>query len=97
MNTSKTCTLKILNKSYDIKCPEAEVSNLLLAAEKLNNQIANIRKKSKHDNFHTLLLAALDISHELIVMNNQQIQVTQFINSLESKINKMVHEEIDSL
>ncbi|KTD42887.1 cell division protein ZapA [Legionella parisiensis] len=95
MTQMKSCTVKLLNKTYEIKCPEGEEPNLLLAVQKLNNQIMINKKKSKQlDNFQTLLLAALDISHELILCKNkqahQQHQVTQFINSLENKINKMV-------
>ncbi|HAU0514905.1 TPA: cell division protein ZapA, partial [Legionella pneumophila] len=46
-------------------------------------------------------LAALDIGHELIVCKNEQeqqrLQVTQFISSLENKINKaVVGSEMDS-
>jgi cell division protein ZapA len=100
MTQMKTCTIKLLEKSYEIKCPEGEEANLLLAAQKLNNQIMINKKKAKHlDNFHTLLLSALDISHELVLCKSQQAQqhhqVTQFISSLESKINKMVNGEVE--
>ncbi|MCW8399173.1 cell division protein ZapA [Legionella sp. PATHC038] len=99
MTQMKSCTVKLLNKTYEIKCPEGEEPNLLLAVQKLNHQIMMNKKKSKQlDNFQALLLAALDISHELILCKNkqaqQQHQVTQFINSLENKINKMVGGEM---
>jgi cell division protein ZapA len=95
MTTIKTCSIKLLNKSYEIKCPEAEEANLLLAAAKLNEKMLNNKNKFKQlDDFHTLLLAALDVGHELILCKNEQQQqrhqVTQFITSLESKINKAV-------
>lgn len=100
MTQTKSCTIKLLNKSYEIKCPEGEEANLVLAAQKLNNQIMINKKKAKHlDDFHTLLLSALDISHELVLCKSQQAQqhhqVTQFITSLEHKINKMVHGELE--
>ncbi|MBI2785561.1 MAG: cell division protein ZapA [Legionella longbeachae] len=100
MNQMKLCTIKLLNNIYEIKCPESEEANLLLAAQKLNNQISINKSKSKQlDNFQALLLAALDISHELVLCKNkhahQQHQVTQFINSLENKINKMVGGEME--
>ena len=102
MNNIKSCTIKLLNKSYEIKCPEGEESNLLLAAQKLSEQMGvNKAKFKKLDNYQTLLLAALDISHELIIsqndQENQRLQVTQFITSLESKINKAVVGEADIL
>jgi len=95
MTNLKTCTIKILNKSYQIKCPESEEANLILAAAKLNEKITTQKSKFKYlDNMQTLLLAALDIGHELIICKNEQEQqrnqVNQFISSLESKINKTV-------
>lgn len=95
MTNIKTCTIKILNKAYQVKCPESEEANLLLAADKLNEKIVNNKHKYKQlDNFQTLLLAALDVGHELIICKNEQEQqrhqVNQFITSLESKINKTV-------
>ncbi|MDR3503975.1 MAG: cell division protein ZapA [Legionella sp.] len=100
MTQTKSCSIKLLNKSYEIKCPEGEEANLVLAAQKLNNQIMLNKKKTKQlDDFHTLLLAALDISHELVMCKSEQAQqhhqVTQFITSLEHKINKMVNGEIE--
>lgn len=99
MTHIKTCSIKLLNTTYEIKCPEGEEANLHLAVQKLNNQILVNKKKSKQlDNLHVLLLAALDISHELILCKNkqayQQHQVSQFITSLENKINKMVDGEL---
>ncbi|CAM4386627.1 MAG: Cell division protein ZapA [Legionella sp.] len=100
MTQTKSCSIKLLNKSYEIKCPDGEEANLVLAAQKLNNQIMLNKKKAKQlDDFHTLLLAALDISHELVMCKSEQAQqhhqVTQFITSLEHKINKMVNGEIE--
>ncbi|MFA5960662.1 MAG: cell division protein ZapA [Tatlockia sp.] len=96
MSNSKTCSVKLLNKTYEIKCPEKETVNLQQAAEKLNEQLIQTKKKFKHlDAFQTLLLAALHVSHELITCQHQQKQqqeqVTQFINSLENKIHQVVH------
>ena len=95
MTNIKTCTIKLMNKAYQIKCPEHEESNLLLAADKLNEKIAQTKNKFKNlDNYQTLLMAALDVGHELICCKNEQEQqrhqVNQFITSLESKINKTV-------
>ncbi|MFA6302749.1 MAG: cell division protein ZapA [Legionella sp.] len=102
MTTIKTCKIKVLNKAYEIKCPEAEEANLLLAVKKLNAQLLiNKGKFKKNDNYQTLLLSALDIAHELIISNSKQEkqrnQVSQFISSLENKINHMVSGEIESI
>lgn len=102
MTNIKSCKVKLLNKSYEIKCPEGEEDNLLLAAQRLNEQMqTNKNKFEKLDNFQNLLLAALDIGHELIICKNEQeqqrLQVTQFITSLESRINKAVGGEVESI
>lgn len=95
MTTSNTCTIRLLNKTYDIKCPHEETDNLNLAAQKLNEQLHATRKKFQSlDAYQILLLSALTISHELIASLKQQEQqrkqVTHFISSLETKINHVV-------
>jgi cell division protein ZapA len=102
MTHIKTCMVKILNKSYEIRCPETEEANLSLAADKLSEHILANRAKSKSlDQFQILLLAALEISHELIICKQEQEQhqhhVTQFISSLEHKISKVVGKDIDTM
>lgn len=96
MTNSKSCSIKLMNKSYEIKCPDAEVENLQQAADKLNEYLIQNKKKFKQlDEFQTLLLAALNVSHELInsqkQLEQQKLHVTQFINSLENKIHQVVH------
>lgn len=93
MTTSKPCSIKLLNKIYEIKCPETETNNLQLAADKLNEQLLLNKKKFKQlDDFQNLLLAALHVSHELISckkhQEQQRHQVSQFINSLENNIHQ---------
>ena len=91
MTTSQFSTIRILNKSYKIKCPDAEVGNLQLAAEKLSSQLLKKKSASKKlDDYQALLMAALHISHELVMCEHQQIQqreqLAQFINTLESAV-----------
>jgi len=85
---STTCTVKLLNKTYDIKCPIGEETNLQLAADKLNSHLAANKKKVKGlDDFQQLLLAALHVSHELVTCKiqheKQREHVTKFIHSFE--------------
>lgn len=98
MTTSNTCTIQLLKKTYEIKCPKEEAENLQAAAQKLNDQLLANKKKFKSlDEFQTLLLAALTISHELVVCIKQQEQqrnqVSQFINALETNIDSVVRSE----
>ena len=99
MATTKSCTIRLLNKSYEIKCPEDETDNLQQAAQKLNQILLEKRSEFKQLNEHgVMLLAALQLSHELITTNSekeqQQRQLSQFINTLESKINLAAGEEV---
>lgn len=96
MTTTKSCPIKLFNKTYDIKCPEHEVANLKHAADKLNDQLLQNKRKFKQlDDFQNLVLASLHISHELIScqknQEKQRHQVSQFINSLENKISQVVN------
>ena len=91
MTTIQLCTIQIQNKSYKIKCPEAEMENLQLAAEKLTSQLLKTKEQSKKmDDYQSLLMAALHISHELVVCEKQQAQqreqLAKFINTLESAV-----------
>lgn len=96
MTTSIPCSIKLLNKTYTIKCPEDEAGNLQLAAGKLEAQLqVNKGKYKQLDEFQHLLLAALYVSHELVTCEKKQAaqrhQVTEFISSLENKINQVVN------
>jgi cell division protein ZapA len=93
MTKTTLCTVQLLNKSYTIKCPEEEVSNLELAAKKLSQQMAEKKNTFKGlDDFQGLLLAALHISHELIVCEQQQsqqrLQLAEFIHAFEGNLPK---------
>lgn len=100
MTMSKPHIIKVLNKPYEIKCSAQEVENLQQAADKLNSHLAQTKKKFKHlSEFQTLLLSALNMSHELIACQKQQDQqrqqvsqfVSQFVSSLESSIQELGH------
>ena len=93
MSKTKTCTIRISNKSYEIKCPESETDSLEQAAQKLNHILTEKKHQFyKLDDYQLLLLAALHLSHELITsqkeQNLQRQQLTRLINSLETKINQ---------
>jgi cell division protein ZapA len=93
MSTTNQCTIQLMNKTYKIKCPVEEMDNLQLAAKKLNTTISQKKTQFKTlDATHILLLAALDLSHELInqeqKQNQQREQLADFIHSLEERLQK---------
>ena len=88
MINTTCCTIQLLNKTYDIKCPDEHRNNLLLAAKTLNDALLKKKREFKRlDDYQALLMAALDISHELIICKHQQqeqrAQLSEFINTLE--------------
>jgi cell division protein ZapA len=90
MTNATFCTIKLQNKSYKIKCPDEEMDNLHLAAQKLNGILLEKKNKFKRlDEYQTLIMAALDLSHELITCQREQTQqrqeFTEFFKSLESQ------------
>lgn len=102
MTTYKTCSIRLFNKNYEIKCPEDEAENLQIAAQRLHEELVNNRKKFKYlEDFQNLILASLHLTHELINCQKQQEQqrhqVTQFISSLENKINQVVNGNPDMI
>jgi cell division protein ZapA len=91
MTTTQFCTIRVLNKSYQIKCPDEEMDNLNLAAQKLNDYLNQNKDSTKRlDDYQALLMAALHVSHELVTCLNQQSQqrnqLAQFINTLENAV-----------
>lgn len=94
MTKTTLCTIQLLTKSYQIKCPENEVDNLNLAAQKLSMQLVKKKRESKKlDDYQLLLMAALHISHELVTCQNLQVQqrqqLAEFVTILESKIGQV--------
>lgn len=94
MTKTTSASIQLLNRTYKIKCPEGEESNLQLAAKKLDEQLQQNKTKFKRlDELQNFLLAALHISHELVVCQNQQNQqrqqITQFVNALENQKQSM--------
>ena len=87
MTNTTFCTIQIQNKSYKIKCPDEEMDNLHLAAQKLNDTLVKKKNKFKRlDEYQALLLAALHLTHELVVNQRQHTQqrqeFTQFLKTL---------------
>jgi cell division protein ZapA len=90
-------TIKLLNKSYKIKCPVEERANLKRCAEKLNEQLLKNKAEFDHlTDYQLLLLSALNISHELIHCQAQQTlqreQLNHFISALGDRMNQPVTE-----
>lgn len=70
---SKSFTVTILGKEYPIGCPEGEEKQLAAAARYLDEKTRSIRMNSRSVGMdRVLLLAALNIAHELLETKSPQ-------------------------
>lgn len=91
MNPKQSCKIRLLNKSYEMKCIESDIESLQQAALKLNACFLEKKSKLKPlDDYHALLLTALHLSHELITQELAEKQkrqrLAEMMQSLEHKI-----------
>jgi len=62
-----TATVKILDKEYQVACPEDQEAQLLVSAKYLDTQMRNIRDSGKVIGLERIaVMAALNISYELL-------------------------------
>lgn len=90
-------SIKILNKTYEIKCQMGEEASLQQAADTLNDELRAIRQKHRHlDDVQTMMLAAMNLAHQLnetrIDQEKQRQQMSRFIETLEQKVKQVVVE-----
>ena len=73
MSDANTVSVSLLGKEYMIACPAGAEPELLRAAEYLNGKMKEIRGAGKTVGLERIaILAALNISHELVQHNTQQ-------------------------
>ena len=63
---SKTLTISVMQKEFQVACPEGEEESLLRAARYLSEQMESIRSSGKVVGMDRIaVMAALNMSHEL--------------------------------
>ena len=74
---SKTLTISIMNKEFQVACPEGEEEALQRAARHLSERMLEIRQSGKVVGMDRIaIMAALNMSHELL--NGQsKVQTSQ--------------------
>jgi cell division protein ZapA len=81
MNQELTVTL--LDKTLSVACPPGQSAALLESAQLLNKQMLKVqRKKPSASLLNVALIAALNISYELLEHKNQPTVDEQTINRL---------------
>ena len=67
MNQPHTVTVKILEKEYQVACPEEQEAELVVSAKYLDKQMRSIRETGKVIGLERIaVMAALNISYELL-------------------------------
>ncbi|KZX56107.1 hypothetical protein A3709_06900 [Halioglobus sp. HI00S01] len=67
MNQPHTVTVKILDKDYQVACPEEQEAELVVSAKYLDKQMRSIRETGKVIGLERIaVMAALNISYELL-------------------------------
>ncbi|MCB1706829.1 MAG: cell division protein ZapA [Halioglobus sp.] len=67
MSSAHTVTVRILDKDYQVACPEEQEAELLISAKYLDKQMRGIRDSGKVIGLERIaVMAALNISYELL-------------------------------
>lgn len=95
MNDTKLpVKVHILGKEYPVVCPQEEEHELLIAARYLDDKMRKIRDTGRVIGTERIaVMAALNIAHELIQMQNQNKLLS---SGLGNRLNTL-HEKIDAV
>tara|TARA_B110000503_G_scaffold85373_1_gene129784 strand:+ start:23929 stop:24246 length:318 start_codon:yes stop_codon:yes gene_type:complete len=67
VSPANTVTVKILDKDYQVACPEEQEAELVVSAKYLDKQMRGIRNSGKVIGLERIaVMAALNISYELL-------------------------------
>jgi cell division protein ZapA len=72
VSPANTVTVKILDKEYQVACPEEQEAELVISAKYLDKQMRGIRDSGKVIGLERIaVMAALNISYELLQASAQ--------------------------
>ena len=83
MNDSTGVKVMIMDREYQISCPDDEREGLLSAAHYLDNKMREMRSRSHNIGTDKLaVITALNIAHEMMSMRPVQSSLEQLRNKL---------------
>jgi len=75
VSPAQTVLVHILDKEYQVACPEGQQEDLIVSARYLDRQMRSIRDTGKVIGLERIaVMAALNISHELLQATQQAAQ-----------------------
>ena len=106
MSQPNTVTVKILDKDYQVACPEEQEVALVSSAKYLDKQMRSIRETGKVIGLERIaVMAALNISHDLLRARNgmeappadgqdgeETSADTRSLGSLNAKLDEALHQ-----
>lgn len=91
-----TISVEILGHDFKISFPAGHESDLKEAAEYLNKQMLDIKSKSKVNNLEKItVLAALNVTHELLTSVKNNGRQEQKIKQLTQQLEEAFHNKSD--
>jgi|GEM_PF-3498418 len=101
MTEKSNITLKIMDRDLNVKCPVDKISDLHRAAKYFDNKIRETRRNDDEKKLinidNLIIIAALNITHELLTQKHQNRtyidHMNEQINSLQNKIEQALIEE----
>ena len=96
MKQPHTVTVKILDKEYQVACPEDQEAELLVSAKYLDKQMRGIRDTGKVIGLERIaVMASLNISYELLQASEHSDTKTPMPNS--DSVNRLTRKLDDAL
>lgn len=98
MNPAHTVSVHILDKDYQVACPEGQQEDLMISARYLDRQMRTIRDTGKVIGLERIaVMAALNISHELLQATQQATeQATQAASGLDHQAIAGLQDKLDN-
>jgi cell division protein ZapA len=96
INESSTINIKILDKDFQVSCPEDKQDDLLIAANQLDKRMRNIQIKGSIVGLERIaVMAALNLNHELISLKNKDQahnnpETEKIVNKINRKLDKVL-------
>jgi cell division protein ZapA len=96
-----TTTIEILGKQYPVRCQEAEVNSLQLAANLLNQKMSEVQESGKAINLERIaIITALNMANQLLQSDTQKSTVLQTINhrllQLQNKVDSALSDAVQT-
>ena len=95
MSQNHTVTVRILDKDYQVACPQEQESALVTSAKYLDKQMRKIRDSGKVIGVERIaVMAALNISYELLQASDQSDDskpVTDAVRRLNRKLDEALY------